>query len=305
MVASVRIANYVAQQLGAPLVHTEEDVARCTDEQLQALDLFVLVNSPTGFAPEAVRRFSAEGLWLARNAVFVNNDYKMRPPSQSKSHQQRRWGKHRAEAGDYYGYSLWSTVPGQLRPARYPLDSYVNWNQLTYEPRDGMTHVDREPGVLYWGALRKGREGRLRQLLHGQFPVTVSTAPQSVQKFKEFLPNANYVGQLNPLIAALTRYRATIYTHDDWSDTAYCSLANRFYEALSAGMAILVDARCTGTFKRAGLSMEPEWIVRSHDDVARALANAERIAVDQVRWREHYQTLLKEQLHAAVAKVSV
>ena len=304
MVASARIANYIAAQLQAPLVDDEETAAHW-QPHLPGLRLFVLVNSPTGFAPEAVRRFSAEALYHARHAVFANNDYKIKPPSQSKTHMRRVWGTHKGESSDYYGYSLWTTVPAAMRMVKRPLDSYVNWNQLTYSPQpEAESHTNRATGLLYWGALRLGREAELRRYLAtDKFTVVISTAPQSVAKFTEHVPQAHYISQLKPLLPSLLHYRATLYTQDDYSDRVYCSPANRFYEALGAGLAIFIAHNSRNTFEAAKLPGYEEFVVRSADDISRLLPHAEQIARKQrALWDNNYQTLLQQQLKEAHAK---
>lgn len=303
MVASAKIARFIAEMLDAPLVHTEDQLVD-TEDLLTGLRLFILVNSPTGFAPEAMRRFSAEGLFYARHAVFANNDYKIKPPSQSKTWMRKRWSVHKGESSNYYGYSLWTTVPPAMRN-RFPLDSYVNWNQLTYVPQPGReSHQGREPGLFYWGALRLGREYRLaRCLATDLFPVTISTAPQSVVKFQQHVPQANYLPQLKPLHAGLMRYRATLYTQDEYSDRYYCSPANRWYEALSAGLAILIEQHSVNTFQQAGLTGWEPFVVSNAADIARLLPRAEEIAAQQRQlWHADYRATLVQQLREAHAK---
>lgn len=297
MVASCRIARFISEELALTLVHTPDQLEEVfLDVELVGLDKFILVNSPTGFAEPEMREACAKLAYLAKDPIFVQNDYKMKPPSQCKSVCIKEYGDYKGESSDFYGMRLWTTVPEIVTSTK--LD-YINWNQLTYQsPEVDLfeNFKERDEDILYWGALRKGREQRLSTLLGG-LSCTVSTSPQSVNKFKEWLPSANYVKPFKQLHDSLKGYQITIYTQDEYSDTNYCSLANRFYEALSCGIAILIDSNCVGTFKRSGLQGYEEFVVDDADDIA-LVWDAESIAkYQQELWADDYLTNLKTRLH--------
>lgn len=297
MVASCRIAKFISEQLGIELIHTPDQIGAVMRKVNDlGLDKFILVNSPTGFADQSMREACAELSHLAEDPIFVQNDYKMKPPSQCKSFNLKKHGTYKGESSDYYGMRLWSTVPDIKTTTQV---DYINWNMLTYCIPNKILkdHDDRKGGIFYWGALRKGREQRLADLLQGDFKTTISTAPQSVKKFQKYLPDVNYIPQLKNLSEDLSNYRATLYTQDEISDTIYCSLANRFYEALSSKVAILIDESSVGTFETAGLLGFEQFVVRNPEDVEFMLGFSEEIAMQQNRlWAKDYKGMLETKL---------
>lgn len=280
MVASARIARFLSTQLGLPLIHTKSQLDDLmTQARCNRVDKFILVNSPTGFADKEMRESCAELSYISRKPIFVMNDYKMRPPSQCKSYNLDKFMDYKGESSDFYGFSIWGTVPGVAR--RGVSNTYINWNMLTYSSHIiNSPHTKRDRGLIYWGALRKGREERLNRFLDG-LDVTVSTSPQTFSKFKKWLPSANYIRQFNNLHTALIGYKATLYTQDEYSDSVYCSLANRFYEALSCGVAIFIDIESSETFKLAGLQGYEEFLVRDSVDIELMLDDSQAIASKQ------------------------
>lgn len=295
MVASARIARFISAELDIPLIHTVEQLDELmSDVEFEGLNRFILVNSPSGFAPAIMRDICGELSYIAKDAIFVQNDYKIHAPSQCKSIPQKMFGEYKGES-PHYGLRLWSTVPKM-----WDIDTtYINWNRLTYTPSElsDTPFNNRTPGVLYWGALRKGREERLSKLLTG-INTIISTSPQSVIKFQKYLPDATYVKPFKKLHESLCCYQATLYTQDEKSDTLYCSLANRFYEALSAGVAILIDGSAENTFKESGLIGYEKYIVKSPDDIEWLLDEAEEIAAEQRElWCRDYMGDLINELH--------
>ena len=297
MVASARIARFIAGTLGIPLVHTVDQLQWASETSAEfGLGKFILVNSPTGFADAAMREHCAIFAHLAEDAIFVQNDYKMRPPSQCKSVPLKMYGSHKGESSNYYGMRLWSTVPDIQGPNRV---SYINWNTLTFSPPEKpVPFDDRIEGLVYWGALRKGREERLANLLNDLGDsVIISTAPQSIKKFEPYLPNARYMKPFKNLNSDLTNFKTTLYTQDEASDTLYCSPANRFYEAVAAGVAIIIDSKCVNTFEEAGLVGYEGFIARDSFDVEDMLDDAEAIAKQQRQlWFKPYKDALSERL---------
>lgn len=304
MVASVRIAEFISSNLKLPLLHTVDQIDEMIEEaEFEGLNNFILVNSPTGFAEPLMREACAHLHHIAKRSIYVQNDYKMKPPSQCKSYCQKTFGSYKGESGEFYGMDLWSTVP-DINPGGNV--EYIDWNRLTYiKSLSALTPIaERKRDVLYWGALRKGREGRLMELLNGDFPVTISTAPQSFEKFKKWLPNATYTSQFKNLHKELCNYRATIYTQDEKSDEIYCSLANRFYEALSCGVAIFIDKNAVNTFKQAGLKDFEQFIVEDVHDVEWMNSEAEYVACLQKKlWDREYKMDLIKDLHNLYSKV--
>ena len=293
MVASARIARFIADTLHLPLLHTVEEIEHV---RLQVADKglrrFILVNSPTAFAPQEMRLAVADFVHSSEEAIYAHNDYKLRPPSQCKSQNLRKHGYTPGESIDYYGMRLWTNMPVREQ------DLYINWNELTYNPQPQPTQP-RKHGLVYWGALRKGREDRIRRFFNTDaYPTVISTAGQSVKKFREFAhASTQYVTQFKNMPADLTQFEATVYIHDKFNDHVYNSPPNRFYEAVSAGLALFVHQPCVYSLERAGYTVQPAWIVRNSDEIAKRLPYAASIARDQaIAWQRDVRPGLVDQL---------
>lgn len=295
MVVSCKIARFIGAELSLPVLHLEDEsklmLERCKKEGLAN---FIIVNSPTGFSEAPMRDLCAQFHHIAENTIFVQNDYKMRPASQCKSYCLKHYGEIKGEAGKYYGMNLWTTVPNDNVPYKY-----INWNMLTYnDDFIDRPFSERKEGIVYWGALRGGREENLNRLLNGDFTTTISTNGQSIKKFEPHVDNAVYIGKMANINETLSNYKATIYMQDKASDKLYCSLANRFYEALGSGIAIFIDSRATNTFDMANMPYKDEWVVDTDFDVELLLPYAERIAKEQKElWCKDYKQILIDNLN--------
>lgn len=190
---------------------------------------------------------------------------------------------------------IWTTVPAAKRG---PADCYVNWNQLTY--REKRTPAEgRRDGLLYYGAPRKGRAKYFdKYFATDKYPVYILTSKKNTAAFARFT-NALVTSSARLITDVLPRFKATLYIEDEASHAEYMSPANRFYEALGAGTAILFDASTCGTFEKAGIDISG-YVVDGPDDVARLLGVAEDIAREQRRkWHKDFVADLCEQVIAA------
>lgn len=292
MVASVKIARWLSEYLGVPLLDTADKVKEVLKSKPRAA---LLVNSPTGFAPSDMRWATAELVNVAKEYIFVNNDYKMLPPSQVQRIAEKRGVNLPLRP------SVWSTVPSF--GWKQPQDHYVNWNQLTYHPLK--RPADRVyMGLFYWGALRGGREDYFMKYLDtDEYPVTISTPKVSWKKWRGYIKNEDV--KLTPpcqdLIKSASGYQATIYIEDKKSHSVYCSPANRFYEALSARTLMLVDQNAANTLKTAGFKDVDAFTVDDPKTVRAALGMRSKLLPKQQRtWMRGFQTELKKQVAAAV-----
>jgi len=83
----------------------------------------------------------------------------------------------------------------------------------------------------------------------------------------------------------LVAFGVTLYIEDDLSHRRFHSPANRFYEALSAGMAILVDNESAGTLRKAGYEIPTECIVSCGEDAMEKLKSQDVIRKQQKKWQ--------------------
>ena len=99
-------------------------------------------------------------------------------------------------------------------------------------------------------------------------------------------------------IQDLSKFAATVYIEDQHIHTHYNSPANRFYECLSAGVAMFFDESTSNTMKTAfpgkGDYLFP--VVNSAEEVLEALPTYEQIAHEQRDLFKHdYLTELDDQ----------
>jgi hypothetical protein len=293
MVASVKIAKWLSAYMGAPLLDTTDKVEAALKQKPRAM---LLVNSPTGFAPSEMRWAVAEMANKAEQYIFVNNDYKMLPPSQVQRVAERL-------KRPVLRPSVWSTVP--TFGWKQPQDHYVNWNQLTYNPlKKPADHV--RAGLFYWGALRQGREEYFAKYLNTTaYPVAISTPKVSWKKWFKYVPeeSATFLGSCQNLIQTASEYQATIYIEDKKSHSVYCSPANRFYEAISAKTLLLVDRNAANTLVTAGVRNVEPFVVGSDKDVRAALKHRTLLLAKQKKWHADYRAALEKQTYAAITSL--
>lgn len=297
-IASVRIANVLAGMLKCKIMSDKDPELSSQD-----YDAIFIVNSPSAFCtyiPELVSMCHR-----AKRVIWVMNDFDIHPPTQ-------------------LGYSfydankrleLWGTLPKlpekfsrlkSYRSLHQEADYVFNWNALTFDPMAQKT--PSHEGIVYWGAYRDGRkEDFIRYLTTQAHPVTISTSVRSVPKWEEKtgVSQDRLVPPFVDLISEIRDWPATIYIEDEFSHQVFCQPANRFYEALSAHIAVFVDHNAVKTLNEAGFAVDPNWVVRKSADVAELLPRALNIMEDQQKqWvgNKDYQADLLQQLFTALTE---
>jgi hypothetical protein len=290
MQASARIARYLSWELKLPLY---DGLAKNIPINLDAA---ILVNSPTGFADEDWRWFIAQQCVKARRFVFVQNDYKMGPPSQVQ-----RWVERLKKP---VSRIMWTSVPDRMI-GHDKRSTYVNWNALTWRPeRKTLSWNKRQPGLLYYGALRPHREEAIKHYFaaNRDYKVIVSAPTRSHERFHQILGDKiTLLPPFRNLRVDLQQFQATVYLEDPWSHVHYCSPANRFYECLSAGMAIFFDIETVYCMAQAQFRTTP-WMVQNAKDVKARLQSTQIIAHKQrTMWHnnQNYHAVLRQQVQDA------
>lgn len=208
------------------------------------LDVLFIVNSPFGFCD-----WREEALEVCKKAeciIWVQNDYAIKPPSQFKSH-------------DIKIFKCLSTCEG-------PGNVYMDWNKLTFDlslTKFRSKKAHQIYGLFYYGAYRENRESSFKKYFNQTlYPPLISTTPKSRQKFMDINShrNSRYFDPFTSL-SQITMFQTSIYIEDDGSHGKMHSLANRFYEMLSAGLAICIDKDSEFIFKHYNIPRYAEFLV--------------------------------------------
>jgi hypothetical protein len=199
--------------------------------------------------------------------------------------------------------TTWSNIEQSV--ARF-IDSYVNWNMLTYGVVEEAENTARlDDGIFYYGAFRKGREVYFRKYFRDpSLPAYISTSKKNAEKFAGLGPSVRPVPPMAPLIVGAAQYAMALYVEDTYTHRVYNSPANRFYEMLSAGTAMVFDKSCLKTFRTAGYDITP-YIVNNPAEVKAMLPIWREIALAQAKeWRRDYRAELCAQVDEAHRKLT-
>lgn len=253
--ASARIARFLRSQLNIPwIVDDDHEAAVAKKDAIDGnIRRVYLVNGPPAFC--TFREDLASIIRHCATVIWVQNDYTIYPPSQvNKVLRARGWVN---DKGHTDPPNIWTTIPDRCRK---PTDHYVNWNCLTFEPVEPESKT-REKKLFYFGAYRNGREDSFSTYLPDNNSTVISTTARAKAKFEDLLPRAEVVGPVDNVIEECAKYRYGIYLHDKSSCARFMSLANRFYEMLSARMLIFVAENAVGTFEDAGYKVHDRFVV--------------------------------------------
>lgn len=291
MQASARLARFLADTLGVALVDSNaalnvflKDHGGIVGGAVPREFTVIFVNGPIAFCDAAFR--DNMGLWLlprTQRVYWTMQDYTITmPPNQAYSRPTKAETPFRAEFHKIPHVHLWSTCQDVLQRRQqklvpgYELDEYVNWNALTYAPMPATPAIGGPiyPHLLYYGALRAGRTARLGQFFGGVSDrVSISASnlnKNTAAQWRELAPQARITEPLKGvatytptngnkwgaqrLTQTIAMHRHSLYVADEESNTAFHSLANRFYEVLSTPYTVLwLDAAGARTYAQAGL----------------------------------------------------
>lgn len=288
VIASVRIAKFVSEELSLPIV-SGDDVAE------EPLDTLVIVNGAYAFS----KSLEALGAAIvdAKRVIWIQNDYTIIPPKPTSEAtspfrkafvDRRKYGKPDTE--------YWSTCEDW---AKLPGSSYVNWNALTFDPDcdEGILKRRRKEAtddLFYYGSWRSdgkmgkegyrtGKNGREkyfdRYFKKPLVPVVVSTP---VDHFKDKYGDAiTVIPQIKlDFYGTLGRHGAGLYIEDRMSHERFHSPANRFYEMLSSGLPMIFQPECGTMLRKAGYNPD-QYTASSPTEVQRALENREKFGRSQ------------------------
>lgn len=283
MVAGVRIARWLAQLTGGDLYGGKEPVP--SDRRYR---LALVITGPNLLLKdvEGYRRVVRD----SERLVLISNDYSMDQPmrldTNAKGFGRQAYPERRAAGGPHWRWQVWSTVRSCVE--KFGTNGkLVNWNALTYEPlqedvRKELRSVTNQT-VFYYGAFRKGRVRQFdRYFLHPPVKTAVSAPAAAAKKFMERYPEIAVVPQIKnrtEFLPVLANHAVGLYIEDEKSSEQYHSPANRLYEMLSAGQAILFQPASQRMLAQAKLDVT-QWC-GGPDTMPFYLENAESIAAAQ------------------------
>lgn len=312
MVASVRIAKMIAQDLKLPLI-TEKEIS----DVKGPLDLLIIVNGAYAFCG-CLPKLGAL-IRTARRVVWAQNDYTIiPPPAESGAESPFRKAFRERRAAGMPGIDYWTTV-GPNSTATL-LSSYVNWNCLTFD-LDGPSEnallklrKESDNDLFYYGSFRDQGGMKSRKVEFDRYfadpalPVTISTPGlRGVNKFEKFYPKCKHVEKIEgPLSPELVKHGLGLYIEDKMSHNEFHSPANRFYEMLSAGLPMVFQPECGSTMRKAGYNPEPFFVERSRHVAAKMSKKNDILVEQRMMWLEKARgerENLPNQLKAAMEKM--
>lgn len=298
MVASVRIARWLAHRLQVPLDWQME-------RQSPPVDVLIIVNGAYGFSKhlEAL----GDAIQSARVVVWVGNDYTIIPPrdeGDAGSPFRRAFVQRRIDGK--LPTIFWHTCEKWFR---LPGSQYVNWNMLTFDEAYDLKRIARRrrhatDDLFYYGSFRDGSGKASRVPLFRRYFVepTVRTVISSpVDKFRNAFPRCEHMPAVTEdFHGMIGQFGLGLYIEDRKSSEEFCSPANRFYEMLSAGLPMVFQPECGPMLRRSGFDPTP-FVVENARAVRKMMERREAIGEKQRHeWVRDYRKLLVDQVDSAV-----
>lgn len=169
---------------------------------------------------------------------------------------------------------------------------FININQASYDPMDMLPLGE---GFIYWGSFRKNRTRYFDKYFHTEaYKVNVSASNRSHDKFSEYY-NYRPLDKIS-VPSDLRKFAFTVYMRD-LHQPKQCP-ANRFYEAISAGLAMFFDEECLMDF---GPDVNP-WVVSCPKDILKY--DLEQVRQQQANlFRKDYHTQLRRELTKILGEI--
>lgn len=231
---------------------------------------FILVNSPTAFAKDGIRRSVGILLYKAKRSIFVQNDYVLLPPSQCKSGAIKEFADYKGESSDYYGFDeLWSILPATKKERIKR--TLVNWNVLTYRELPYNSYDNRMDKIVYYGSARANRIKPADKYFNSiEYELDLSYAPNSPINKKRFGDySCNHVPKFENLYESLSQYKASIILTDDNIPVSF--MPNRFYECLSTYTVMFFDVGIVPMLKYNHIEGYEDYVVSNDIELGEKL----------------------------------
>jgi len=273
MVASVKVAKFVAATLGLPLTSD----ARTLNNDL---DVLIIVNGAFAFAKNLQEIHDV--ILGAKRIVWVQQDYSIVPPINNGNAQSpfRRAFVERHEQGKPH-LEFWTTC--EKESTTTPLSVLINWNCLSMLDKP-LTRTTTQNDVGYYGSFRIGRVKAFERFFSNPRCKMVISSPSKQFAEKYSHKNIEHVGIQQDLLSWLNGRGLGLYLEDNRSHREYHSPPNRFYEMLSAGLPMVFEEAAGATMRKAGYD-PGDYTVSSALDMARRLDVRQEIEIQQQkRW---------------------
>lgn len=138
----------------------------------------------------------------------------------------------------------------------------INWNLIVWSPQEFVPHT--ESGLVYFGSFRKNRIDMFEKYLTGPYTVNICCSARNVAKFAE-IGEFQHWPIMRDCAKELQKFQASVYIEDKFCRDKQYSPMNRFYECLSAGIPLWIDAACTCNLQQ--YPIQKNWIVDSAEDI--------------------------------------
>lgn len=288
VVASVRIAKFIAKVLDAPLIWDAEI-------KETRWDVLILVNGAFSFCQ--YRDDVAVAIRRAKRIIWIQNDYAIYAPindgqAESKFRKAFRIRKDRGLPD----MDHWTTV--KVKATMTEDSRYINWNMLTALAKPLRCSRDGED-LFYYGAYRSGRKRTFDAYFKPKkVPLTISSPSK---KFAEQYPHATILAGIarGAFYRELNGHGLGLYIEDPRSHKEFHSPANRFYEMLSAGLPMVFEPESVTMLGQAKYDITP-YIVARQRDARQLLKHRRAIAKEQYEiWWDDFRDQLKDRLQRA------
>lgn len=279
----VRLVKYLSEFFDCPFIHNQKTALAYMD----TYDVLFVKYGILAFCDYRKELF--EIYKKAKRIIAIEEDYTMTP--------------------DYRltklnpSLEVWTTLPWRAEEIG---GVYINWNRMTFQ-WDAKWQRAQLPspalyGLGYYGAYRPDRvEFFEKYFVNTPYTVYVSSFQRNHLKWRDLNSEIKIFAPFKNR-KQISCFQSVLYIEDKFSNTHYCSPANRFYECLSVGVPMLFDKSCIGTFKKAGMDIS-QFTVDSQRDVVRALKRTKEISAEQRSlWFRNYKEELFEDVKQAVRK---
>ena len=271
-VATTRICKAVSDALRIPMISNKYDAALHGDE----FDIVFLKSGILLFCDFRDQLFSM--LEKAGRVIVIDNDYAFKMDKRILS---RIEGK----------MTTWNSADRAATGHKY-----INWNRVGWFPVEHFKHEKK--GLFYYGACRKDRHADFKKYFGGTcYRTLLACDSRNQEMFQSILPvsDVEYFERWSHP-KQLTAFDHAIYIEDATSHILFTSPAQRFYEYVSAGVAVIIDSACIATFQKAGIAKADQFAVNGAADVSKVLQRdaGRKLAAQQMRlWKRDYIGELK------------
>lgn len=310
IIPSQRIARLVAERLKLK-IYWDEPI------QEKRIDVLFIVNGAYAFS-ESLQALG-EAVLRAGRIVWIQNDYTIIPPindGKAETPFRRAFVERRERGKSHLEY--WTTCEKESRLT--PLSSYVNWNALTWAPRNpSWIKAKRREGhkdLLYYGSYRHASGHSSREKYFDRYlsiddksmPISISSpgrGDKPNEKFVTRFPHATHTGKIKgDFHEEIASHGSGLYIEDQRSHREFHSPANRLYEMASVGLPMIFQIESIAMLKKAGMDFS-EWMALTSEKVLELHKDRHAIHIDQqhlMRKIDHIG-MMGEQFATAIKKL--